>query len=371
MTGPYEYVAPNYWLLDKKAGGAFGYNTETSPGPAIPVLESLKEMLPPEHLWPIDDFWNFHAGRGSYGNVNVFTAALEGRYGKAKGLDDYLVKSQLMTYEGERAMFEAFGRNKYTSTGVIQWMLNNAWPSTIWHLYDWYLRPGGGYFGTKTANERLHAQYSYDDQSIAVVNSYYKSFRGYKVTAKVYNLDLTEKFTKTAAVDIGEDSAAKVFTIPNIDGLSKTYFVKLTLDDAAGKTVSRNFYWLSTQPDVNDFARGNGRYTPISTYADLTGLQNLPPATVKIASRTEPKGARQVTHVTVENTSSRLALFIHLNLLKGKGGADVHPALWEDNYIELMPGEKRDIAVTYSTKLMGGSKPFVVADGFNVAPVTE
>ena len=99
-------------------------------------------------------------------------------------------KSQLMTYEGERAMFEAFGRNKYTSTGVIQWMLNNAWPSTIWHLYDWYLRPGGGYFGTKIANERLHAQYSYDDQSIAVVNSYYRAFPGLKVTAKVYNLDL-------------------------------------------------------------------------------------------------------------------------------------------------------------------------------------
>ncbi len=69
-----------------------------------------------------------------------------------------------MTYEGERAMFEAYGRNKYTSTGVVQWMLNNAWPSIIWHLYDWYLRPGGGYFGTKKACEPLHVQYSYDDQ---------------------------------------------------------------------------------------------------------------------------------------------------------------------------------------------------------------
>ena len=68
-----------------KRGGAFGFNTETSPGPAIPVLASLKEMLPKDHLWPIDEFWNFHAGGGSYRNVNVFTAALEGRYGKAQG----------------------------------------------------------------------------------------------------------------------------------------------------------------------------------------------------------------------------------------------------------------------------------------------
>src|ERR1700687_2576215 len=32
MTGPYEYVPPVYWLADTKAGGAYGYNTETRPG---------------------------------------------------------------------------------------------------------------------------------------------------------------------------------------------------------------------------------------------------------------------------------------------------------------------------------------------------
>jgi exo-1,4-beta-D-glucosaminidase len=48
-------------------------------------------------------------------------------------------------------------------------MLNNAWPSMIWHLYDWYLRPGGSYYGVKHACEPLHVQYSYDDRSVVVV----------------------------------------------------------------------------------------------------------------------------------------------------------------------------------------------------------
>ena len=47
-------------------------------------------------------------------------------------------------------------------------------------------------------------QYSYDDRSVVVVNSYYRAFPNYKVTAKVYNLDLTEKFSKTAPVDIAD-----------------------------------------------------------------------------------------------------------------------------------------------------------------------
>src|ERR1035438_903968 len=100
------------------------------------------------------------------------TEALTKRYGPAKSAEEYARKAQVMAYEGHRAMFEAFGRNKYTSTGVIQWMLNNAWPGMIWHLYDWYLRPGGSYFGAKKACEPLHVQYSYDDRSIVVVNSF-------------------------------------------------------------------------------------------------------------------------------------------------------------------------------------------------------
>ncbi|HXR77047.1 MAG TPA: hypothetical protein VN737_13800, partial [Bryobacteraceae bacterium] len=68
MTGPYEYVAPKYWLQDHERGGAFGFNTETSPGPAIPELASLREMLPKEHLWPIDSFWNFASSEESVGH---------------------------------------------------------------------------------------------------------------------------------------------------------------------------------------------------------------------------------------------------------------------------------------------------------------
>ena len=366
MTGPYEYVAPNYWLLDDRRGGAWGFNTETSPGPAIPVEDSLAQMLPKEHLWPIDEFWNYHAGGGRFRNVNVFSAALDGRYGKPNDLADYVMKSQLMTYEGERAMFEAYGRNKYKATGVVQWMLNNAWPSIIWHLYDYYLRPGGGYFGTKKANEPLHVQYSYDDRSVVVVNSYYQRFPHHSVTAKVYNMDLREMFSKSAPVEIEEDSATRVLTLPEIEGLSRVYFVRLRLQDAAGKLVSSNFYWLSTQPDVSDWAHSDGRYTPISTYADFKDLQKLPQAKVNLTSRTEVRGAEQIEHVTAENASSGLAFFVRLRAIKG--GREIAPVLWEDNYFELLPGEVREVSAAFARKLSAGEKLSIRVDGWNIAP---
>src|SRR5207247_1755643 len=172
-------------------------------------IESLQAMLPKDHLWPIDQFWNFHAGGGEFKNVEKFTHALEARYGKATGLDDYTRKAQALTYEAQRAMFEGYARNKYTSTGVIQWMLNNAWPSIIWHLYDYYMRPGGGYFGAKKALEPLHPVYGYDDHSVWVVSSQYEDAKGLKLTTKVMNLDMTEKFSQQVTLDATADSTTK------------------------------------------------------------------------------------------------------------------------------------------------------------------
>src|ERR1700751_2278862 len=214
MTGPYEYVPPVYWLADTQAGGAYGYNTETSPGPAIPPRESLEKFIPKDHLWPIDDVWNYHAGGERFTNLNIFTDVLNRRYGQATSLDDYERKAQAMTYDGERAMFEAYGRNKYTPTGVIQWMLNNAWPSLIWHLYDYYLVPAGGYFGTKKAQEIVHVQYSYNDDSIAVVNGTYETIKDLKVAARIFNIDGKEVASQEATVDLPADAATKAFDLP-------------------------------------------------------------------------------------------------------------------------------------------------------------
>ena len=180
-----------------------------------------------DHLWPIDDVWNYHAGGERFTTVNVFTDGLNRRYGTATSLDDYERKAQAMTYDGQRAMFEAYARNKYTATGVIQWMLNNAWPSLIWHLYDYYLVPAGGYFGTKKATELVHVQYSYDDNSVAVVNGTYEPVKGVKVTAKLYNIDAKEKGSHEATLDLAPDSSTKAFDLPKVDDLTKTYFLRL------------------------------------------------------------------------------------------------------------------------------------------------
>ena len=376
MTGPYEYVAPSYWSEDKLegghhcnpggCGGAYGFNTETSPGPAVPPIDSLREMLPNDHLWPIDDWWNFHAGGGEFKDLHVYTEALNARYGKADTVEDYAAKAQLMNYEGIRAMFEAYSRNKYAATGVIQWMLNNAWPSMIWHLYDYYLRPGGGYFGAKRATEALHPLYSYEDHSVWVVSSQYEDAPRLKLTTKIYSLDMTEKFSQESSLDAAADSASKILVVPAVMDASPVYFLLLRLEDGTGKLVGSNFYWLSTKPESLDWEKSNWFTTPTSSFADFTALSQLPKANLKIASRTERQKNESVTHVTVENPGKALAFFVRLKVNKGSGGKEILPVIWEDNYFSLLPGEKREVSATYRSAELGNAKPEVEVSGWNV-----
>ncbi len=369
MTGPYEYVPPVYWLADTLAGGAYGYNTETSPGPAIPPRESLEKFIPRDHVWPIDEVWNFHAGGARFTTVDIFTDGLNRRYGQAASLDDYERKAQAMAYDGERAMFEAYAHNKYTSTGVIQWMLNNAWPSLIWHLYDYYLVPAGGYFGTKKACEPVHVQYSYDDNSVALINGTYEALKGMKVSATIYNIDAKEKASRDATLDLTPDSSAKAFDLPAPEGLTPAYFLKLQLRDAAGKLVSDNFYWLSTKPDVLDWAgRKDTVYTPQKEFADLTGLNGLPRAKVAITKTIHASGRDSSLTVMTKNLSPSVAFMVHLRLTRGKSGEDVTPIFWSDNYFSLLPGEKKTVTARFDLSSLDGAAPELVVDGWNVEP---
>jgi exo-1,4-beta-D-glucosaminidase len=381
MSGPYEYVPPLFWYVDTRHGGAFGFNTETSPGPAIPPIESLRRMLPPDHLWPVDSVWEYHAG-GMSQTLNVFIDALNQRYGPASSVEEFANKAQVQAYEAHRAMMEAYGRNKYTATGIIQWMLNNAWPSMIWHLYDWYLRPGGSYFGVKKACEPLHVQYSYDDRSIVVVNSYYQRFASLKVIAKVYNLDMTEKFSKEADLVAGPDSSTRVFALPPLSGLSTTYFLSLTLE-SDGEANSRNFYWLSTREETLDWAREeldtSGQYdistwTPSKTFADYRPLNQL--ARVDLDAKVEYVQAVKETAatVTVHNPTSTLAFAVHLKVKRASSGRvsreappddEILPVLWQDNYFALLPGETREVTAVFQTEKSG---KMVEVEGWNVNP---
>lgn len=368
MTGPYDYVAPNYWYIDKHRGGAFGFNTETSPGPAIPSLASRETFLSDPNAWPPTADWSFHNGGGGFKTLKVFDEAMAATYAPPQNAADYTRMAQTMEYDSERAMFEAYSKNKYVSTGVIQWMLNNAWPSMIWHLYDYNLDAGAGYFATKKACELLHIQYSYDDRSIVVVNSTYAAVQGLHASLGVHALDWKKIYSADATVYAAADSSQTVFEIPEklYQGPEHILFIDLTLTNAAGHVVSRNFYWVPVMLTTFDWDETDYTHTPAQRPEDLSALTKLPPAQVKATAEIVSTPQGRTVKVLLQNTSDQLAFQLRAAARTASGGL-IAPVLWSDNWIELTPGESRTL--TAQLPADAPTDPVIHLDGWNVAAV--
>lgn len=375
MAGPYAWVPPSYWYADK-LGGAFGFDSEVGAGADIPRLEDVERMLSPlsqEALWKYPRVRQYHATASwsPFATLEPFDNALAKRYGSPKSLADYVQKAQLENYDNVRAEFEAFNAHMDSanpSTGVIYWMLNNAWPSLHWHLFDYYLNPAGAYFGAKKANEPLHIQYSYDTRSIVLVNHTLTDARGLQARVRVRDLDGRVRYDQrfTGLVIPGNHTKA-LTTLPAIAGLSRTYFVELELSSSDGKLVSRNVYWLSTQPDQLDWAHSNWYLTPVTQYADLTALQSLPNTAIDVHATTLREGRNSVTtRVTLSApaASKAVALFVHVSIRRSAHGELALPILWSDNDVTLWPGESTTLTALYTAGL--NDTPEVEVSGWNV-----
>jgi len=366
MLGPYDYVPPVYWYVDTKNGGAYGFNTETGPGPQVPPLESLRKMMPEDKLWPINDVWDFHGSRGMFKDLKRYNEAMDKRLGPAGDLEDYLRKAQFLNYEAMRAMFEAFVANKHKATGVIQWMYNSAWPKLWWQLYDYYLQPNGAFYGARKAGEPVHILYNYGKREIAAVNSSGTPSPKLKATIRVLDFGLKEIISKSVDFGLLADEVKTIDVLSPPAGLTPTYFLDLRIFKDKGQLIDANFYCLSSKPETLDEENSTWYVTPIKDFADLTALNGLKPVTLKVKDKTSKDGPMTRITVDLENPSADLALMIEIRVVRDTSEEVVLPIYLDDNYITLLPKESRKISGLFSTEDLGGELPVVKIRGWNV-----
>ncbi len=371
MRGPYAYEPPVYWFSDTLYGGAFGFNTETGPGAQVPPLGSIKKMISKNHLWPIDSIWNYHCAHGihAFRTLVRYTKALEARYGKATSAEAYAQKAQLLNYELMRPMFEAFSANRYKATGVIQWMLNSAWPNMYWQLYDYYLMPNGAYYGAKKASQPYHVIYDYARHSLFVVNDKLNDENNCTLKIRVYNDSSALKFEKEITVDLKANSSREVFILPKKNWGTTVYFLDLRLINENGKEIDNNFYWLSAKPDELDYKSKVPHWnfhTPASQYADFTALNHMPRVELGTAIKQEQNRKTTEFRVTLINNSRYIAFFVHPAIRDEKTGNIILPVLWSDNYVSLLPGETRVLTATIKNRYLENRKPQLIVSGYNL-----
>jgi exo-1,4-beta-D-glucosaminidase len=366
MNGPYEYVGPSYWYLDKKNGGAFGFNTETGPGSQLPVIESIEKMIPYSDRWPLGKAWGQHCTTSGPGmnSMKLQNEVITAQYGAPKGFEDFVIKSHLSNYEAIRAMFEAFRVNRPTSTGIIQWMLNSAWPSLYWQVYDHYLVPTPAYYGVKKALQPLQLIYNYGDRSVVLSNETLSEVKN--ANAKISAFDINSKmiYSKTIEVTAGANRVEKIGDLPLVDCM---LFLKMELFNDSNLLIADNFYWLSPTNEEFDWNATEWYYTPMKKYSDYSDLNNLKKVNVDIKSSIRKTSEQLFLSLELVNTEQSVAFFTELKL-KTTNGEWVVPALFSDNYFTLLPGESKLIEVGFPAAVMDNKKVELQVSGWNILP---
>jgi len=351
--GPYHWVDPVEYYRLAEAGKDWLFKDEVGI-PSVPPLASLTRFIP--DLDPgssrLSDTWGYHDAAEGNGKFSLYDRALRDRYGEPGTMAEYAWKAQFLNAENYRAIFEAANHDLGRTAGVILWKTNAAWPSVVWQVYDWYLRPNAGYYYAKNASRPLHVQLHPTTFAVSGVNATFSPARDLTLRVDLYDERATRVGGTTRGVTLAPEESREILRLAEIAGwdAGALRFVRLRLEDQADSAVSENFYWLAPG---NDFGPLNG----------------LPPVELTATARQERDGDQVRVTLTLTNPGDHLAFFVNPILTLGREGEEVLPTFWSDNYFSILPGESRTIVARADRFRLEGSAAHVRIEGWNVRTV--
>ncbi len=302
-------------------------------------------MWPQGYQWPLHDYLPAQSGFSERDR----SQRNRSEYGGASDVADWVELAQFVDYNAYRGMFEGQSKNRWD---LLIWMSHPAWPSLLWQTYDYFFDTDAGYYGAKKGAEPLHIQWNAATDAVEVVNYNAGDTTNLTARAEIRNLDGSLQWEKSASLDSHEDSTVSPMHLDYPAALSKTHFIRLTLTrnglDGSANLVSSNFY-----------LRG-------LTENDYAGIRDLPPANVTVKSHIHRDGNHWTITADLRNTSRAPALLVRVKAVRKKTGDLIVPALYDDNYIALMPGERRTLHIQLLDADTRGERPRLVLYGFNL-----
>ena len=433
-------IPNNTSIIGNGARGVFGFVSEGIGGAGIPSsVEGIYRMIPEDETWPFNqghqgpgtgpgnyNKWSYHACRGgnNFDKIDTFVVLVDGAFGGAQSLEEWVKQTNLYEYDMQRAQYEALSKHRYTlATGFINWMLNGTRPVIMWNQFDFDMNPHGSTYGSAKANEAVHIMYDQFRKEISVINSTFKDYGEMTATMELYDINgnvISEKLEETVNVvpdgvtlsnggttlrPVGKvpewrngddwyegdfDLYTYVYGSQNSSGrrvtdahgvntiwtsadikdslnrvTSDVYFIRLELLNDKGEVVSYNAYAVPRRQDVFSNTSGWSRAS-MSQTQDWTQLMTLPE--VEIDAVLDPNyaddGKYIVQKMTLTNNTDSIAHGVELRAFINIGDPMLCPATYDDNLITLFPGESRTLTISHLKGYHDGPLSFVV-DIFN------
>lgn len=332
----------------------YPFNSEVG-SVGVSDYESLKRFIPAENMvvpefdastgkTKTDPVWEYHKYIGYDGSID--------KYGKAKNVEDFATKAQLVNYDQYRALMEGFSSHMWDwYTGTIIWKTQNPWTAMRGQMYDYYLDPNACLYGLHNGSEPLHIMYNQTDGMVMVANNTFKTHSNMLLVAKTYDMDGKEKVLTKVFADVTPTTTKRYLSLKREiekEAKDKGVFLCLQLLKSDKEVISENIYWI---PDAN----GN-----------FSGLQKMPAGNLSATAKYLKNGKVEVT--LTNDGNGALAFFNRLSLVNADSKQRVLPAFYSDNYVTVLPGQTKKVIIDHNP---GADKSLAVTiSGWNVAERT-
>jgi beta-mannosidase len=273
-------------------------------------------------------------------------------FGELPDLDTTVRCSQFVQAEGLRYANQSMRRHKWHRSACTSWTYNEPWPNAAHGcVVEYFGRPKMAYYYVKQSYAALDISAVYPSLLVApgklfrvpvfVSSDLAFELPGYASRYYIYNTAGDRLAEETSNLKILPENSTKAMEVtwaPPARLNGEVVLLYLELKDPQGAVVARNLYTFGVGEPVGE----NGSIPPDS--ALLRGLLRAPATRVRLGAdrgrEVDQQGGRFA--IEVENVGPHPALFVTLEA----DAADGVLFCFEDNYLFLVPGERRKVSVS-------------------------
>jgi beta-mannosidase len=285
---------------------------------ALPQRESIESFMRPDEAWspgavsrPQGQSPGLVLARHGAQMEKLFSRAAA--FGPPTSLDAAIATTQAFQADTVGRYIRHYRRNVRFTGGVVLWNFTSTWPSVCWALVDFYRRPKQAFYECKRCFRPVCVGIEPTDDTgtsyVAHVSLDRPGSAHGRLTLELYAIESGQALARVEA-DVTLDHAGAVdaasLTLPN-PLPRRRHALVATFTHAGG--IERDFRYL----------------VPLAEVEGLGG---------KVTARRTPHG------VAVSSSGWRLRVGVE---------SFETPAIWDDNYFDLLPGESRTLQLAHGT----------------------
>jgi beta-mannosidase len=281
---------------------------------SFPEMKTIRSFAP-EDQWSLESEVMTVHQKASTGN-SLIKKYMDMYYHEPENFEDFVYLGLVMQGNGMEESVEAMRRGRPYCMGALYWQINDSWPVVSWSSIDYYDNWKAQHYRMRDvfAPLALGIAFKQDTLQFYTLSDYLEDRNSLQLTIQLIDFEKGKQKELKIAINAKANSSQIVKTLALKEWMNEeekvNKMIHAFLSDSKGKIISTKdffFYWPNKL--------------------------NLPETTIE----TKVKYADGQYTLTLKSNKLAKDLFVEI---------PVQGARFSDNFIDLLPGEKRTIVIT-------------------------